>query len=53
MRPRALNFEQLVKQNKQDTLNDEERITQIEMRLEKRQEANVKALRNKDLEMNR
>ncbi|WP_010649605.1 FbpB family small basic protein [Oceanobacillus massiliensis] len=35
MRPKPLNFEQLVKQNRQELLNDEESITQIELRLEK------------------
>lgn len=38
MRPKSLNFEQLVLQNKQELLNDEESITQIEQRLEKKQE---------------
>ncbi|PAV28784.1 FbpB family small basic protein [Virgibacillus profundi] len=37
MRPKTMNFEQLVNQNKQDLLNDEVRISQIEMRLEKKQ----------------
>ncbi|RDW18406.1 FbpB family small basic protein [Oceanobacillus arenosus] len=36
MRPRALNFDQLVKQNKQELLEDEKKITQIELRLEKK-----------------
>lgn len=37
MRPKTLNFEQLVNQNKQELLSDEQRISQIEMRLEKKQ----------------
>lgn len=37
MRPKTLNFEQLVNQNKQELLSDEERVSQIEMRLEKKQ----------------
>lgn len=53
MRPKMLNFEQLVKQNKQELLNDEERITQIEARLEKRQEALVMAQQSKKLELNK
>ncbi|MFD1849213.1 FbpB family small basic protein [Oceanobacillus bengalensis] len=36
MRPKSLNFEQLVKENKQELLNDENRIKQIELRLEKK-----------------
>jgi len=53
MRPKTLNFEQLVKQNKQELLNDEERITQIEVRLEKRQEAFVMNQQNNKLELNK
>lgn len=37
MRPKTLNFEQLVNQNRQELLEDEKRITQIEMRLERKQ----------------
>lgn len=37
MRPKTLNFEQLVNQNRQELLEDEKRITQIELRLEKKQ----------------
>jgi len=37
MRGKLLNYEQLVKENKQDLLEDESRIEQIELRLEKRQ----------------
>ncbi|RKQ37330.1 FbpB family small basic protein [Oceanobacillus halophilus] len=36
MRPKSLNFEQLVKQNKQELLDDESSINQIELRLEKK-----------------
>ncbi|WP_085992534.1 FbpB family small basic protein [Oceanobacillus senegalensis] len=36
MRPKTLNFEQLVKQNKQELLKDEMSIKQIELRLEKK-----------------
>jgi len=39
LRPKTLNFEQLVQQNKQELLKDENSISKIEMRLEKRQEA--------------
>ncbi|MGJ9459848.1 FbpB family small basic protein [Oceanobacillus sp. CF4.6] len=39
MRPRSLNFEQLVNVNRQELLNDKESISKIEMRLEKKQEA--------------
>ncbi|WP_249869937.1 FbpB family small basic protein [Oceanobacillus saliphilus] len=52
MRPKTLNFEQLVKQNRQELLNDEESITQIELRLEKKQEALAKKQR-KELEINK
>jgi hypothetical protein len=38
MRPKTLNFEQLVQQNKQELMRDEKSISSIEMRLEKRQE---------------
>ncbi|WP_087974809.1 FbpB family small basic protein [Oceanobacillus rekensis] len=41
MRPKLLNFEQLVNENKQELLNDEESISRIEMRLEKKREAHV------------
>jgi hypothetical protein len=39
MRPKSLNFEQLVQQNKQELMEDEKSISRIEMRLEKKQEA--------------
>lgn len=37
MRPKYLNFEQLVNQNRQELLNDENEINEIELRLERRQ----------------
>lgn len=37
MRGRLLNYEQLVKENKQALLKDESKVEQIELRLEKRQ----------------
>lgn len=51
MRPKTLNFEQLVKQNRQELLNDEESITQIEIRLERKQEAIMKSQQKKDMEI--
>ncbi|CEI84462.1 hypothetical protein J18TS1_13120 [Oceanobacillus oncorhynchi subsp. incaldanensis] len=39
MRPRSLNFEQLVDMNRQELLNDEKSISQIEEKLDKKQEA--------------
>lgn len=36
MRPKTLSFEQLVNENRQELLEDEKRISQIEMRLEKK-----------------
>ncbi|WP_156288669.1 FbpB family small basic protein [Oceanobacillus salinisoli] len=42
MRPKPLKFEQLVQQNKQELLEDEKQIAQIELRLEKKQEELVK-----------
>lgn len=45
MRPKTLRFEQLVNQNKQELLNDEKSISQIELRLEKKQEALVEQKR--------
>ncbi|MHA6252036.1 FbpB family small basic protein [Oceanobacillus sp. CAU 1775] len=41
MRPKRLNYDQLVDQNIQDILKDENRIDQLEMRLEKRHEASA------------
>jgi len=46
MRPKTLRFEQLVSQNKQELLNDEKSIKQIELRLERKQEALVEQKRN-------
>ena len=37
MRPKTLNFEQLVDENRQELLEDEKRVSQIEIRLEKKQ----------------
>lgn len=49
MRPRSLNFEQLVDMNRQELLNDEKSISQIEEKLEKKQEAFLLAYKkNKD-----
>ncbi|WP_084157550.1 FbpB family small basic protein [Oceanobacillus manasiensis] len=50
MRPKTLNFEQLFQQNKQELLDDEREISQIELRLEKRQ--SDKVLQKKKLEQN-
>ncbi|TFJ94487.1 FbpB family small basic protein [Lentibacillus salicampi] len=36
MRPKYQNFEELVKQNKQELLEDEQKIKQIEQRLDKK-----------------
>ncbi|HLR62289.1 MAG TPA: FbpB family small basic protein [Lentibacillus sp.] len=36
MKPRHQNFEDLVKQNKQELLEDEQKIKQIEQRLDKK-----------------
>lgn len=41
MRPKKLRFEQLVHQNKQEILNDKNKMKQIELRLEKKQQALV------------
>lgn len=38
MRPKSLNFDQLVQQNKNEILKDEKQISEIEQRLEKKQE---------------
>ncbi|WP_139343309.1 FbpB family small basic protein [Virgibacillus siamensis] len=37
MRPKILNFEQLVNQNREELLEDEERNSQFELRLAKKQ----------------
>ena len=39
MRPKTLNFEQLVDSNRQELLNDAKRIAQIEEKLEKKHDA--------------
>ncbi|MFD1039029.1 FbpB family small basic protein [Virgibacillus byunsanensis] len=45
MRPKFQSFEQLVKENKQELLQDEKSLQQIELRLEKKQSA--MAVKNK------
>ncbi|AIF43919.1 FbpB family small basic protein [Virgibacillus sp. SK37] len=47
MRPKTLNFEQLVKENKQELLRNEKEVMQLEMRLEANQAAMVEKKRNK------
>ncbi|MBD1224387.1 FbpB family small basic protein [Virgibacillus halodenitrificans] len=47
MRPKTLNFEQLVKENKQELLRNEKEVMQLEMRLEAKQAAMVEKKRNK------
>lgn len=37
VRPKTLNFEQLVAQNRQEIIEDEKRTNKIEIRLEKKQ----------------
>ncbi|GGB53453.1 FbpB family small basic protein [Virgibacillus dakarensis] len=53
MRPKSQTFEQLVKQNRQELLQDQKSINQIEMRLEKKQAklvlAKQKALSNNNI----
>ena len=49
MRPKKLNFEQLVKQNKQELLRDEDSINQIELRIEKRHKQRLD--KNQDFEL--
>ncbi|MBM7598762.1 hypothetical protein JOC34_001119 [Virgibacillus halotolerans] len=39
MRPKTLTFEQLVNENRQELLEDEKKISQIEMRLDKKRAA--------------
>ncbi|WP_164217895.1 FbpB family small basic protein [Virgibacillus sp. YIM 98842] len=51
MRPKTLNFEQLVQQNKQELMRDEKSISNIEMRLEKRQEEAALRENNRELSM--
>ncbi|WP_156290494.1 FbpB family small basic protein [Oceanobacillus salinisoli] len=50
MRPKTLNFEQLVKQNKQELLDDERSIQQIEMRLEKKHKDLLKKSKHKQIQ---
>lgn len=45
MRPKTLTFEQLVNENRQELLEDEKKISQIELRLEKKQADLVNAKR--------
>ncbi|MEN1967049.1 FbpB family small basic protein [Lentibacillus sp. N15] len=49
MRPKTQTFEQLVKQNKQELWEDERRLNQIEVRLEKKREKLVSAKQQKRL----
>jgi len=39
MRPKSLNFEQLVQHNKNEILKDEKKVSEIEQRLEKKKSA--------------
>ncbi|MBN6206082.1 FbpB family small basic protein [Ralstonia pickettii] len=45
MRPKRLNFEQLVNQNIKDLLDDENSLDRLELRLEKKHEANSRKQR--------
>lgn len=47
MRPKTLSFEQLVKQNKQELLEDENSISRIERKLENRKMGLIKRNRQK------
>ncbi|MBS7429860.1 FbpB family small basic protein [Virgibacillus pantothenticus] len=49
MRPKTLNFEQLVKKNKQELLEDEHSISRIEKKLEKKQMELVEKKREKKI----
>ena len=51
MRPKRLNYDQLVDQNIQDILNDENRIDQLELRLEKRHEASSRKYKEQNAEL--
>ena len=51
MRPKTLNFEQLVQQNKQELMRDEKSISNIEMRVEKRQAEAALRENNRELSM--
>lgn len=48
MRPKSLNFEQLVEQNKQELLDDDKSIQQIELRLEKKHKELLKSKHKRD-----
>jgi hypothetical protein len=50
MRPKTLRFEQLVRQNKQEILNNESSMRQIELRLENKQEELVEKQRRRESE---
>lgn len=51
MRIRRMSFEQLVNQNKQEILNDENMINQLEIRLEKKHEVNLRKQREQHTEL--
>ncbi len=51
MRPKTLNFEQLVKKNKQELLEDEHSITRIEKKLESKQIELVEKKRDKKVSL--
>ncbi|WP_077325873.1 FbpB family small basic protein [Virgibacillus siamensis] len=45
MRPKYQSFDELVKQNKKELLEDEKQLQQIELRLEKKREKNSKKMK--------
>lgn len=47
MRGNVFNFEQLYKENKKELLEDEDKVEQLELRLERRQANLVAAKRNR------
>lgn len=51
MRPKRLSFEQLVNQNIRELLDDENSLDQLEIRLEKKQEAISRKQREQDTEL--
>ncbi|WP_121639986.1 FbpB family small basic protein [Virgibacillus sp. Bac330] len=51
MRPKTLNFEQLVKRNKQELLEDEHSISRIEKKLESKQIELVEKKRDKKVSL--
>ncbi|WP_405100620.1 FbpB family small basic protein [Oceanobacillus sp. FSL H7-0719] len=51
MRPKRLNFEQLVNQNIKDLLDDENSLNQLELRLEKKHEVNSRKQRERHAEL--